>query len=84
MLAPKSEPAPGPFTFEAYLEWEAAQEEKWELVDGYAYRRSDRWHYDPATGMAAPPGRTTWWSATCWPALCRACAEALAARFRRT
>jgi len=52
MLARKSEPAPGPFTFEEYLEWEAAQEEKWELVDGYAVRRSDRWHYDPATGMA--------------------------------
>ena len=52
MLAPRSEPAPGPFTFEEYLEWEAAQEEKWELVDGYAYRRSERWHYDPTTGMA--------------------------------
>ncbi len=52
MLAPKTEPRPGPFTFEEYLAWEAAQDEKWELVDGYAVRRSDRWHWDPATGMA--------------------------------
>lgn len=39
-------------TFEEYLEWEAKQPEKWELVDGRPVRRSDRWHYDPATGMA--------------------------------
>lgn len=39
-------------TFEEYLEWEALQDEKWELVDGYPVRRSDRWSYDPATGMA--------------------------------
>ena len=52
MLARKSEVAPGPFTFEEYLKWEAAQDEKWELVDGYAVRRSDRWWFDPVTGMA--------------------------------
>lgn len=39
-------------TFEAYLEWEAKQDEKWELVDGRPVRRSDRWYYDPVTGMA--------------------------------
>lgn len=39
-------------TFEEYLEWEAKQDEKWELVRGRPVRRSDRWHYDPVTGMA--------------------------------
>lgn len=39
-------------TFEDYLEWEALQDEKWELVDGYPVRRSDRWSYDPVAGMA--------------------------------
>jgi len=52
MLARKTERGSGPFTFEDYLVWEAEQEEKWELVDGYAVRRSDRWHWDPATGKA--------------------------------
>lgn len=44
--------APGPMTFEEYLEWEADQDEKWELVDGYPVRWSDRKDFDPATGMA--------------------------------
>lgn len=52
MLAPKAADRPGPFTLEEYLEWEAGQDEKWELVDGYAERRSDRWWFDPVTGMA--------------------------------
>ncbi len=52
MPAPRSDPAPGPFTWDEYMAWEAEQDEKWELVDGYAYRRSDRWHWDPVTGMA--------------------------------
>jgi len=52
MLARQADRGPGPFTFDEYLAWEAEQEEKWELVDGYAVRRSDRWHYDAATGMA--------------------------------
>lgn len=52
MLARKAEPRPGPFTFEEYLEWESLQEEKWELVDGRPVLRSERWHYDPVTGMA--------------------------------
>jgi len=57
MLAREAPARPGPFTFEAYLEWEAKQEEKWELVDGYAVRRSERWWYDPATGMAGATWR---------------------------
>lgn len=52
MLARKPEPRPGPFTWDEYMAWEAEQEEKWELVDGYAVPRSERWHYDPVTGMA--------------------------------
>ena len=52
MLARKFQRGPGPFTFEEYLDWEAEQEEKWELVDGYAVPRSDRWHWDPVEGMA--------------------------------
>jgi Uma2 family endonuclease len=39
-------------TLEEFLEWENAQEEKWELVDGYPVPRSDRWYRDPVTGMA--------------------------------
>jgi Uma2 family endonuclease len=34
------------------MAWEAEQEEKWELVDGYAVPRSERWDFDAATGMA--------------------------------
>jgi Uma2 family endonuclease len=52
VLAPKAGDRPGPFTFEEYLEWEAAQDEMWELVDGYAVRRSDRWWLDPVNGTA--------------------------------
>lgn len=52
MLARKAESRPGPFTWDQYMEWEAQQEEKWELVDGYAVRRSERWWFDPVTGMA--------------------------------
>lgn len=52
MLARKAEPRPGPFTWDEYMDWEAQQEEKWELVDGYAVRRSERWRFDSATGMA--------------------------------
>lgn len=52
MLARQAEVRPGPFTFEEYMAWEQEQEEKWELVDGYAVRRSERWSFDPATGMA--------------------------------
>lgn len=52
MLARQADARPGPFTWDEYMAWEAEQEEKWELVDGYAVRRSDRWHYDAATGMA--------------------------------
>lgn len=52
MLAPKPQDRPGPFTWDEYMAWEAEQEEKWELVDGYAVPRSDRWDFDPATGMA--------------------------------
>lgn len=44
--------APKPMTFEEYLEWEALQEEKWELIDGQPVLRSARWSYDPVTGMA--------------------------------
>jgi len=57
MLACKEQARPGPFTFEEYLAWEAKQEEKWELVDGYAVRRSERWWFDPATGMAGATWR---------------------------
>jgi hypothetical protein len=42
MLARKPEPR---MSFEEYLEWEARQDEKWELVDGRPVRRSDRWFY---------------------------------------
>lgn len=52
MLAAKPQPRPGPFTWDEYMAWEAEQEEKWELVDGYAVPRSARWDFDPATGMA--------------------------------
>lgn len=50
MLARQAEP--GPMTFEEYLDWEAMQAEKWELVDGYPERRSNRWFYDPVNDMA--------------------------------
>lgn len=43
-------------TFDEYVEWEARQEEKWELVNGRPVPRSARWDYDPVTGMA---GATT-------------------------
>jgi len=49
MLA-RPEPRRGPFTWDEHMAWEAEQEEKWELVDGFAVRRSERWSYDPATG----------------------------------
>lgn len=49
MLAPQQ---PQRMSFEEYLEWEADQEEMWELVDGYPVRWSDRKDFDPATGMA--------------------------------
>ena len=52
MLAAKPPPRPGPFTWDEYMAWEAEQEEKWELVDGYAVPRSERWDFDPVTGMA--------------------------------
>jgi hypothetical protein len=52
MLARKPDPRPGPFTWNEYMAWEAEQEEKWELVDGYAVPRDERWAYDAAVGMA--------------------------------
>lgn len=48
MLAPR----PGPMSFDDFLAWETAQEEKWELVDGHPVPRSERWGADPVTGMA--------------------------------
>lgn len=39
-------------SFEEYLAWEAEQEEKWKLVDGWPVLRSERWSRDPVTGMA--------------------------------
>jgi Uma2 family endonuclease len=43
---------PERWTFDAYMAWEAEQEEKWEFVDGFPVRRSERWDVDPVTGMA--------------------------------
>lgn len=48
MLARK----PERMTLDAYRAWEAEQPEKWELVDGFPVRRSERWWHDPVTGMA--------------------------------
>ena len=44
--------SPERWTFDRYMAWEAEQEEKWEFVDGFPVRRSERWDVDPVTGMA--------------------------------
>jgi Uma2 family endonuclease len=44
--------SPERWTFDQYMAWEAEQDEKWEFVDGFPVRRSERWDTDPVTGMA--------------------------------